>query len=843
VNKPVNNFFIAAGKILFLLFLFAPFYSYCQTTKISGKVTDALTNEPIPFANVFFKETTQGARTDGNGNYQVQTEKAVDTLTITFLGYKTVNMKLKRGQTQVINISMRLNQFELQAVEIKAGENPADILMRKVVEHRDKNNRENIKAYQYEVYNKLEFDVSNISEKFKKKKILKPIAFIFNNIDSSETNKKPFLPIFVSESLSDFYYTNDPSRKKEIIKATKVSGVDNTTVSQFLGDMYQNVNIYRNYIDLFKKSFVSPVNGSGFFFYRYYLTDSSFIDNQWCYKIVFKPKRKQELTFSGELWIHDTTFAVKKVNMRMSPDANINFVEDIAIVQEFTFLNGSDSVWMKKKDIYVVDFLTQDEGMGFIGRKTASYKNFVINQPKSNNFFETGEDVTIIDSAMYKDETFWLNSRHDSLSKQEKAVYHMVDTIKSLPIYRTYVDVITFLFTGYKTFGKIEIGPFPKMYSFNKYEGDRFRLGGRTSSTFSKDLVLEAYTAYGTKDKTFKYSGSFKYYVSRKPWQSVSATYKHDVEEFGQSQNVFQGYRIAGRQKDDVFQGGDIVSSILRREQTNKFTNVIEYSGYYEADWKPGLSTKFRFIHNTYQPLGDLNYAYFTNGTDGSSKNSLTNSEVSITTRFAIREKFIQGKRNRLSLGSQYPIFFINYTHGFKNVFSSDFEYNKLSVRIDGKFTVRPLGYSMFLIEAGQTFETLPYPLLEVHRGNETYSYRHYAFNMMNYYEFVSDRYVLALLSHHFNGLFFDKLPLLRKLKFREVVNVKSVIGSLKDSNRNILVDDSNLSSLSHPYLEAGVGIENIIKVVRIDAIWRLNYLDNPDVSRFAIMGSLQLTF
>ncbi|HLG35957.1 MAG TPA: DUF5686 family protein, partial [Bacteroidia bacterium] len=762
VKEKQRRIFSEAVNIFLLLFLFISVSAFSQTTRISGRVTDALTNEPIGFANIFFKGTTQGTRADMDGNYKAETEKPVDTLIVTFLGYKTVNMKLKRGQTQVINISLRLNQFELNAVEIKAGENPADILMRKVVENRDKNNRENISAYQYEVYNKLEFDINNISEKFKRKKVLKPIAFIFNNIDSSETNKKPFLPIFVSESLSNFYYTSSPSQKKEIIKATKISGVDNATVTQFLGDMYQNVNIYRNYIDLFKKSFVSPLNGSGFFFYKFFLTDSSFMDNQWCYKIVFKPKRKQELTFSGEVWIHDTTFAVKKINMRMSPDANINFVEDIAIVQEFVLLNGNDSVWMKKKDIYVVDFLSQNEGMGFIGRKTASYKNFVINQPKPDSFFESSEDISMSDSAFNYDEAFWLSARHDSLSKQEKAVYHMVDTIKSLPIYRTYVDVITFLFTGYKTFGKIEIGPFPKMYSFNKYEGNRFRLGGRTSTDFSKDLTLEAYGAWGSLDEKFKYSGLFKYYISRKPWMSVGAVYKRDVEEFGQSQSAFQGYRIAGRQKDDVFQGGDIVSSILRRVQTNKFTNVEDMSGFYEVDWKPGFSTKFQFIHRSYAPLGDLDYAYYTNGTDGTTRNALVNSEISITARFAIREKFIQGKRNRLSLGSSFPIFFVNYTRGFKDVLNSDFEYNKISTRIDGKFTIRPLGYSMFLVEAGQTFETLPYPLLEVHRGNETFSYRHYAFNMMNYYEFVSDRYVLALISHHFNGLFFDKLPLLR---------------------------------------------------------------------------------
>jgi hypothetical protein len=843
VSIKERTIYLKAGTILSLLLFFCSVTSFSQTTRISGRVTDALTNEPIGFANIYFKGTTHGTRSDIDGNYKIETEKPVDSLTVTFLGYKTVNMKLKRGQTQVINVALRLNQFELNAVEIKAGENPADILIRKVVAHKDKNNRENIKAYQYEVYNKLEFDISNISEKFKKRKALKPIAFVFNNIDSSETNKKPFLPIFVSESLSDFYYTSEPSQKKEVIKATKVSGVDNATVTQFLGDMYQNVNIYRNYIDLFKKSFVSPLNGSGFFFYKYFLTDSSFINGQWCYKIVFKPKRKQELTFSGELWIHDTTFAVKKINMRMSPDANINFVEDIAIVQEFVLLDGNDSVWMKKKDIYVVDFLTQNEGMGFIGRKTASYKNFIINQPKPNSFFETGEDVSMSDSAFNYDETFWQQSRHDSLSKQEKAVYHMVDTIKSLPIYRTYVDVITFLFTGYKTFGKIEIGPFPKMYSFNKYEGNRFRLGGRTSTAFSKTLVLEAYGAWGSLDEKFKYSGSFKYYISRKPWMSVGAIYKRDVEEFGQSQSAFQGYRIAGRQKDDVFQGGDIVSSILRRVQTNKFTNVEDISGFYEIDWRPGFSTKFQFIHRSFAPLGDLDYAYYTSGSKTATCNALVNSEVSVTTRFAIREKFIQGKRNRLSLGSKFPIFFLNYTHGFKDVFNSDFEYNKISVRIDGKFTIRPLGYSMFLVEAGQTFETLPYPLLEVHRGNETFSYRHYAFNMMNYYEFVSDQYVLALISHHFNGLFFDKLPLLRKLKFREVINAKAVLGTLKKSNRDILLEGNNFYSPEHPYFEGGIAIENILKIIRIDGIWRLNYLDNPDASRFAIMGSLQLTF
>ncbi len=316
------------------------------------------------------------------------------------------------------------------------------------------------------------------------------------------------------------------------------------------------------------------------------------------------------------------------------------------------------------------------------------------------------------------------------------------------------------------------------------------------------------------------------------------------MEEFGQSQSAFQGYSVIGRQDDDVFQGGDIVSSIIRRVQTNKFTNVEEFSGFFETDWKPGVSTKLQLSHRSFIPLGDLDYAYFKEeGNALSIRNALVTSEVSITTRIAFKEKFIEGKRDRISLGSRYPIIFVNYTHGFKDVSNSDFSYNKLSVRLDAKAVLKPFGYSLFAVQAGQTFEPLPYPLLEVHHGNETFSYRHYAFNMMNYYEFVSDQYAMFIFSHHFNGIFFDKLPLLRKLKFREVINAKSVIGSLRQANRDILVNGNRLTSLSHPYYEAGVGIENILKMIRVDAIWRLNYLDKPDVSNFAVMGSLQLSF
>jgi hypothetical protein len=311
-----------------------------QTTQMSGKVSDALTNEPIPFATVAFKGTTQAVSTDIDGNYTISSETPSDSLFVSYVGYINVALPVRKGKTQNLNFVLTVNKIELQEVVIVPGENPAHILLRKIIAHRDSNNKEILNAYQYENYNKLEFDINNISQKFKKQKIFKPFAFIFDNIDSSSNNEKPFLPVFISESLSDVYFRKDGNYKREFVKASKVSGIENQSVNQFLGDMYQSTNVYDNFINIFGKGFVSPIANIGLLYYRYYLVDSLFIGNQWCYKMTFKPRRKQDLTFVGEIWVHDTTFAVRKINMRICPDANINFVNDIAIVKDYTWVNN-----------------------------------------------------------------------------------------------------------------------------------------------------------------------------------------------------------------------------------------------------------------------------------------------------------------------------------------------------------------------------------------------------------------------------------------------------------------------------------------------------------------------
>ncbi|MFN8155454.1 MAG: DUF5686 family protein [Bacteroidia bacterium] len=799
-----------------------------QTTVVTGKVTDELTNEPIPFAAVVFKGTQVGANTDFDGKYQITTDTPSDSLICSIVGYTSVKLRVRKGQEQVINFSLKATKSDLQEVVIKAGENPANIILKNIIRNKDQNDPSKLESYQYEVYNKLEFDLTNITDKMKNKKILKPFAFVWDNIDSTETNSKPFLPFFISETMSDVYFRSSPQNKREVIKASKVSGLENASVTQFLGDMYQRINVYQNFIDLFGKGFISPISDIGLVYYKYYLVDSTFIGDQWCYKLKFKPRRPQELTFVGDFWVHDTTWAVKKISMRIAGDANINWVEDMAVVQEYSRIENKQ--WMLTKDMLVLDFAAREEGMNFIGRKTTSYKDIKINLDIPDAVFKGTENIVVSDEALKRDNDYWDTARHDSLADREKKIYHMVDTIKTLPAFKTYVELITLFFTGYKDIGLIELGPYYTVYSYNPIEGNRFRVGFRTSDEFSKRFQFEGYLAYGLKDEKFKYKAQLRYKIDDKPRQFAGMQYRYDVEQLGQSDNAFQ---------DD-----NILSSLFRRNPATKLNSFESEKLWYEIEWFPGLSNKVTFQHGEFVPLGDLDIAYFTNDEHTDVRNDFRVSQITLFTRFAYREKFVAGKVDRISLGSDFPIVQVYFTKGLKGVFDSDFDYHKLSVRVDDRLPLAPFGYTYWVLSAGRTWGKVPYPLLEIHPGNETYFYDYAAFNMMNFFEFVSDYYFSGYATHHFDGFFLDKIPLLRKLKWREVAQVKAVWGELKQDNLNLQTNNSLFYSLNKkPYVEAGVGVENIFKIFRVDFLWRLSYLENPNISRFGFRGSFQITF
>jgi hypothetical protein len=804
---------------------------YAQETRISGKVSDAATGEPVPYVNIYFRNTTIGTTSDLNGTFLLTTTQPADSIFASSVGYQTVKKPVRKGIAQVIDFEMPESFTNLAEIQVRPEERWIELLMRRVIKSKEFNNPDQIKYYQCSVYNKIQIDINNLDENIQERKIFKPVDFVFENLDTSDLNQKVYLPALITETISEVYFRKSPQSTRELIIASQVSGIENQSLTQYLGGLFLNMNIYDNYINVFEKNFVSPVADFGLFTYEYYLEDTVLINGKSCYQIRFEPKRKQELTFYGTMWINDTSFAVKQVDMRVATDANFNWVNDFYISQTYDRVNGR--YWALTRDYRMVDMNPFEDNsplkaFGFFGHRTAAYNDYIFDQPKPDEFYTTPINVIVDDEAYRRDSAWWGQNRPDSLSVTEQQIYEMIDSVKKVPVYKYYEKAVMLIGTGYWVSGKFEIGPIYKFLSFNSIEGVRLRIGGRTSNDFSKKLMLEGHLAYGTKDETLKYGLGLTYMVGKNPRRSVGLAYKYDMEQLGQDPNAFS--------EDNFF------ASFFRRSPADKLTMVREYKAFYEHEWFTGFSNTVRFIRRDVFAIGDEKFIITDNGNQYID-NSLVSNEIQLYTRFAFRERYLYGEFERMTLGTKYPVLELLYGYGIPGFPDSDVEYHRLHIKIKHKINVANIGWSKYVLEAGKIWGKLPYPFLKIHAGNETFFYYAEASNMVNYYEFISDMYAEFTYSHHFDGWFFNRIPLMRKLQWREVIQGRAIWGSLTEENRNYSVFPANSGDVSKPYFEAGVGIENIFKVGRIDAIWRLSHLDGPDVDRFRIFISFQFTF
>jgi ferritin len=806
-----------------------------QVTRIRGKVIDKETNEPLPFVNISLAGTSIGTITDFNGDFFLETRAQPEQIVASYMGYITQAIAVSTGNYQELEIQMQAENIELEEIVVNPGENPAHPILRNIIANKKINDPTRISHYQYEIYNKMELDINNITEEYKKQRMFRQFQFIFDYIDTSAITGKTFLPVFIVESLSDYYYQKNPRKKKEVIKANNISGIDGDKVSEFTGQMYLDFNIYDNFVPIMGLDMVSPVANFGLMYYKYYLIDSAFRDNHWCYQISFQAKRKQEPTFNGYLWVQDTTFAIQNYKIRLADDVNINFVDDFVAEQTYTLVE--DSVWFPQKQELFIDFAVTNNEYGFFGRKTTSFQNIKLYPNLGEKFFSKQlEEETVIqeNSRDYSLEQ-WQDFRPEQLSVREQDIYHMVDSIKEVPLFNSIIDVINTIVTGYWVKGPIEIGPYYTLYSFNPIEGHRFKFGFRTSNAFSTKIMLNGHLAYGTRDQKIKYGTGFVYDFQKNPRRRIGVQYKLDYEQLGITENAFLS--------------DNFLASIFSRELNDKLTEVNDIYTYYEHEWFQGYSNTLTVRNKRVYSSETVPFKHFTETGDTLSFNSLVTSEIKLNARFAFNEKFVMGEFDRVSLGTRYPIININFTAGIQGIFKSDYEYYKLNVNLEHTFPISPFGDFRYVIDAGKIFGNAPYPFLQLHEGNQTYAYDDYAFNLMNYYEFVSKEYASLMVEHHFNGLFFNHVPLMRRMKLREVVGFKMLAGSLSERTPGSIMFPENLDVLTKPYMEAGAGIENLFKFVRIDAIWRLTYRDpnqNTDeakVMNFGIFAKLQIMF
>ncbi len=822
--------------IAFSLFLFSPKRAEAQTTVISGQVIDSASGETVPFANVIITNSRRGTLTDFSGNYSLEVKNPkTDSITASLLGYKKLTLPIIIGQTQIINFEIVPHNEDLPEVIITYEGNPADAIVDSIIKYKERSTFQSFDYSQYDSYTKAHIGVNNLSEEFFERKIFEPFEFIADYNDTSLIDGKVYTPVMIAETRSTIYERKLPRSKREIINASRISGLDHTNVSQFVGNLILDVNVYGNHIEMFDKNFVSPISDNGHDYYRYYLVDSTYIDGKWCYKLKYKPRRKQELCFSGTFWVNDTSYALVDIKLKLAEDANLNFVNEFIIEQQFKWTDNK--YWINTKDKLIADFnLVRNTNtiIGAYGVRTNYFSNFVFDSIDNPGIFKSNTETRVEDDALQLDDEFWDDVRPEKLSEAEAGIYEMVDSVKSSPSFKKYKTIATGLVSGYFPIGKFEIGSYFKLFSYNTIEGFRFRVGGRTSQKLSKKFRIGAYLAYGTKDDRFKYGTDLIYVFNKNYRRALSASFKYDLEQLGLSSTA--------RPQDNI------LSSFFSRGPIDKLTMVREYRISYEYEWYNGLINTFHIDRRELFPPGDTKFVLYPESRqDTVLKNSITTTELGIDTRISFKERFIDGKYNRLTINSDYPIIIVKYRFGIPNEKVNDYNYHKLSIGIQQWFKMGTIGWSKFYVDFGKIWGTLPYPLLKIHDGNQSWLYDQYSSNMMNFYEFVSDQYVILYFTHHFDGLLLNKIPLLRRLEMREVIHFRGLYGTLTDKNLGFSEFPGSLRPIgSEPYLEAGVGLENIFKFFRIDAIWRLTHLNDPGnepVAKFGVFASLYFSF
>lgn len=803
-----------------------------QRKIISGIIRDASSEEPIPFASLTFRNTTTGKLTDSAGGFTFYLNNwPSDTLEITCVGYQPFFYVINKNKDSLFAaIALERGTFS-EGASVKTKVNKGLFVWRKIVQNKPFNDRFRFDNFSYELYNKLELDLKNINfQKFGKFKPLKTVTDLINqNIDTLEGTR--YLPAFLTEALSDYYYQKNPKRRREIIKAANVTGVKNERILKMLGGMDQVVNVYNNFIPVFDKQFVSPVSDNGDYYYNYRVVDTQMIAGHRYYHLIFTPRRKGGDTFEGDCWVHVGSFAIQRMNLRLGKEANVNFVENLSIIQEYQLIQ--DTTWFLSKDKYVLDVSpVGNERPGFIGRKTSTYRNILVNDSSvirevSKN--KITEEIITLPGAADKTKEFWATARHEPLTRTESSIIKMIDTLTVAPVFQKFTKTMAFLATGNKDIGNYQIGPWFNWVSMNGWEGLRVRFDLATNKHFNKKLKLHGYLAYGFGDEKLKGMAEAFFLPNKDPRTYLYASYTHDLD-WGQ-------YYYGEVSQDNVF-----ALAIRKKGIPIKNISVDEKRFEFFKEVLPWLSNRLTVIHKSTMPLRNLVPLDSFRAT--ASGNPLTTFEISVKLRFAWLERFLENHFYRTSLGSAHPIGEINISRGFPSVFKSSYKYTKVSLSISDNLKIPPLGNISWYVHGGKTFGTLPFILLDIAPGNELYYYNKYAFNMMNRWEFIHDKYAGISLDHNIGNGIFRLFP---KLKFRQFWTVKTLWGSLSPANRAYNFKGThNFQALDgKTYLELGTGVDNIFKVFRIDFIWRVlpSTLPKEGDRSFGIFGSFRVGF
>ena len=830
---------------------------------IQGVVTDSLTNDPIPYLSVFYEGKGVGSITDNDGHYKVETRKGWNKLTFSAVGYVTKVVNIIPGVTKNLNVRMRPDDIMLDEVVVKPKRekysrknNPAVELMKKVIAHKNNNKLSENDYYQYNKYQKITMSLNDVTPEMLEKGMYKKMPFLKDQIELCEETNKFILPISVDETASQKIYRKHPKSEKTIIKGMSSTGVNELfatgdMLSTVLKDVFTDVNIYDNDIRLLQYPFISPISSSdAISFYKFYIMDTTFVDKDKCFHLTFVPNNSQDFGFTGHLYVlADSSYTVKKCTMNLPKKSGVNFVDNMDIIQEFEQLPNGE--WVLKTDDMIVEMTLMKIMQGFQIRRTTRYSDYAFDELPQQLFKRKGAEIKEAD-AMMRGDDFWNQYRPVPLTQTESSMDMLVKRLEQMPGFKYVIFVLkafieNFVETGTKDNpSKVDIGPVNTMISNNYIDGLRLRMSAQTTANLNPHLFFKGYYAYGFKDHRSKYMGEVEYSFNKKeylprefPKNSITFSYQYDV--------MSPTDKFLKTDKDNVF-----VS--FKTSTVDQMSYVRNIALKYENETQFGLKTTVEVKHSTDEPTGGL--AYITNDDQKTLVPEIQTMEASLAFRYAPGETFVNTKQRRIPVSFDAPVFTLSHTTGFKGVLGGEYNFNLTEVGLYKRFWFSSWGKIDMFVKGGAQWNKVPFPLLIMPAANLSYILQRETFNLINNMEFLNDRYASLNLSYDMNGKLFNRIPLIKKLKWREMFRIRGLWGTLTDKNNPYKSNNPDLFLFpmrdgvptSHvmgktPYVEASVGIYNIFKLLHIEYVRRLTYTDIPGVKKGGIRFMILMIF
>jgi hypothetical protein len=824
-----------------------------QNLQVEGYIKDSLTKEPLAGVSVYLRGTTIGTSTNIDGHFSFKATSDSTVLAVSYIGYEDYFQTLKRV-TNKVNILLSPTVYQLSDIVVRPHKekyvkkgNPAVEFIEEVIKRRKLNNPRDRDFFSYETYEQKSFARNDFEKKDSTSN--KPLSFLSEYADTSVITGKPILPLFNEEIIDYVYYRRHPRTEKHVVEGYKRAGMieflPEEGVKPFLEEVFKEVDIFQDNIPLFLLRFVSPLSSIGPNYYRYYMMDTVVMDNVKYLDMGFAPFNSESYGFTGHLYITlDSTFFIRKAVLNVPRHINVNFVQHMTIEQDYE--RTADSTRLTTKNDIIVEFNISDKTKGLYARRICLYKNHSFDPPEDEGIFKEKAPVIELAQARKQPEPYWDEKRGSTTLIQKNSVEEMMARLREVPVFFWTEKVVGVLINGYAqtsaTNSKFEIGPANTFISGNSLEGARFRLGGATTVNLSNQWFADGYLAYGARDGKFKGDAIFEYTFNKKksfrkeyPHHYLRAEYRYDINQIGQHY---------------LYTNADNIFMMLKRRENNLITymQTAELSYYHEHynGWGYGAVARHLTEWATEHVPFDKIQA------DGSTTpvGQYRSTQLELKLRWAPNEKFYESRNYRYPITIDAPTITLSHIVANKGFLGSDYNYNRTEIGIRKRFWLSPFGYINLYGQAGKVWSKVPYPMLIIPNANLSYTIEPESYTLLDPMEFINDRFVSWEATYFMNGLILNRLPLVKKLKLREIVAFRGWYGDLSDKNNpwkngaGIYVFPGNTYLMNDtPYMELSFGVENILKFIRLDYVSRLSYRNHPGTPNNGIRVRMEFSF